>query len=366
MMILSGILWGLLLLSVLSVFIMTASGTALVGVILLILVPLISWGWNLIARRWLHTELSFPATGMKLNTSSGEILVQPGMLRPAGRLYCRLKIHNDLTGEEFFKAVKLVSDPEGYKGLCYLNTAHCGRLSIQAKELMLCDLFGFLPVPRKADAVARMTVLPHMYPARINADFRSAAPEDSDSYEEERRGNDFTETFQLREYVPGDNLHGIHWKLSSKIDKLIYRDPGEPTNRSLLLFWDPEGGSPAVLDALAEVIFSVGQKLSEDGYSYNLGRFDSGFPTYEEVNSQEELIATIPTLLRKTAHAAGTADLSRFGHVLYFTASVPAMELTPETRVLYCGEEAGQTGNIIGFTPDNYQEILQKLDFGYE
>lgn len=51
---------------------------------------------------------------------------------------------------------------------------------------------------------------------------------DSDTSSPDRRGSDLTEPFRLREYAPGDSLRQIHWKLSSKLDRLVIREPGMP------------------------------------------------------------------------------------------------------------------------------------------
>lgn len=74
---------------------------------------------------------------------------------------------------------------------------------------------------------------------------------DSDTSSPDRRGSDLTEPFRLREYAPGDSLRQIHWKLSSKLDRLVIREPGMPAARTLLVFWD-RSGDAAARDAQAE------------------------------------------------------------------------------------------------------------------
>ena len=87
--------------------------------------------------------------------------------------------------------------------------------------------------------------LPHSRNLIPNPD----SQEDSDSYSQERPGADLTETFQIREYVPGDSMRQIHWKLSGKFDRLIVRDPALPITRNVLVFWE-RTGSPEVSNAL--------------------------------------------------------------------------------------------------------------------
>ena len=70
---------------------------------------------------------------------------------------------------------------------------------------------------------------------------------DSDTSSPDRRGSDLTEPFRLREYAPGDSLRQIHWKLSSKLDRLVIREPGMPAARTLLVFWDRAAMPPRAM-----------------------------------------------------------------------------------------------------------------------
>ena len=41
--------------------------------------------------------------------------------------------------------------------------------------------------------------------------------------ESKKKGYDFSEVTGIREYIPGDKLQNIHWKLSAKKDILMVR-----------------------------------------------------------------------------------------------------------------------------------------------
>ena len=53
-----------------------------------------------------------------------------------------------------------------------------------------------------------------------------------------RKGNDPSEMFDIREYVPGDDIRSIHWKLSGKTDQLILRESSEPSHYNMVLLPD--------------------------------------------------------------------------------------------------------------------------------
>ena len=125
---------------------------------------------------------------------------------------------------------------------------------------------------------------------------------DSDTSSPDRRGSDLTEPFRLREYAPGDSLRQIHWKLSSKLDRLVIREPGMPAARTLLVFWD-RSGDAAARDAQAEAVFSVCQSLSEQGYAYQLGWPEGGTARFAEAGSTEELLKNLKIIRDRRAVA---------------------------------------------------------------
>ena len=53
-----------------------------------------------------------------------------------------------------------------------------------------------------------------------------------------RKGNDLSEIFDIREYVPGDDIRSIHWKLSSKTDTLILKEASDPSHYNVVILPD--------------------------------------------------------------------------------------------------------------------------------
>lgn len=53
-----------------------------------------------------------------------------------------------------------------------------------------------------------------------------------------RKGNDPSEIFDIKDYTPGDDLRFVHWKLSGKADHLIMRQPSESTHYHAIILMD--------------------------------------------------------------------------------------------------------------------------------
>ena len=62
----------------------------------------------------------------------------------------------------------------------------------------------------------------------------------------------------------------MHWKLSSKLDKLVVREPSLPVRRSVLVFWErTQTASPEQSDAQADVVVTACRSLLESGVQYD-------------------------------------------------------------------------------------------------
>lgn len=299
-------------------------------------------------------SLRLPAGGRKDGEIAGEIVASR---RAPGRVLCRIEVRNDLTGEttEFFAEERFSFRAE-----------HCGRLTVRIRRAWLLGLPGLFARKIRTDAAAHVTVLPDTFPASVHVTMPEVQSPDSDTSSPDRRGSDLTEPFRLREYAPGDSLRQIHWKLSSKLDRLVIREPGMPAARTLLVFWD-RSGDAAARDAQAEAMFSVCQSLSEQGYAYQLGWPEGGTARFAEAGSTEELLRDLPLLLRGGAEPLQeTGALRGFGKILYFTASPDpvwrSLTAGAEPVLLLCGVPEQPDVRCICYTKENYAAVLQQLE----
>lgn len=330
----------------------------------LILLPILSCIWNFFSGKRLKCTVAISGVAEKNGDLVGCVTVSGGFLRPLGRMRYVLHVENELTGEESESLLKADTTARGYAGDFSLKSEYSGRLRVTVKKLVLYDFFGMIPIITDRSAVAKFTVYPDIFPLEPDPQLLANFAEDGDVFQENRPGNDPSEVFQLREYVPGDRIRKIHWKLSSKIDQLIVRDEGQPMDQSLLIYWDRFHGTPKELDALAEAVFSVCRCLSEAGYAYVLGWSEAEKFRREGIASQERLLETLPLLLKKRKDETPVLPATKdFGSTLYFTAQSELPELPGQVKYLCCGTLAATDKNQICFTAENCRETLQRMGF---
>ena len=361
-MILRALIW--LIAFILSVALVFRSGSHWMALIpiAMVLLPVGSIFWNIFMVKSPDLRVAISESSGKGESAIGSVSLEfPGLV-PFGRLYLVLNVINDLTGEKMVLEVPVVRSGDVLRGEFELTSKHSGRISITADKLIMTDHFGIIPVVRSADAEAHMTVMPDTFPVEVGTAVFTSLREGDDS-RSDRKGNDMTEIFQLRDYLPGDNIHGIHWKLSSKLDKMIYRDPRQYVSNDLLIYWDQRTGSPDQLDALAEAVFSIGQALCQAGIKFCVGHSEMSRTFIYEITDLETMIEHLTGLLRRReAELPDPAELTPYGKVLYFAAEAPEFDYDESMTVFICGEPAELVGNEIVFEPENAEDILGKLE----
>ena len=117
-----------------------------------------------------------------------------------------------------------------------------------------------------------------IYPLRINLNAElsrdAVGSPKNDGLLQNRKGNDPSEIFDLREYVPGDDVRSIHWKLSGKLDNLVVKEASDPSHYQVVLMPDlgreelDEGISTRQLNAAAALCASVGEQLMRQGAAF--------------------------------------------------------------------------------------------------
>lgn len=113
---------------------------------------------------------------------------------------------------------------------CDFLSQHCGCIEISAKYGRVYDFTGIFFLPIRLNFSAKSAVMPIPEKPETMPDSQSAV-----ILGYKPIANGFSDDYELRQYQPGDSLKSIHWKLSSKSDELIVRQPCEPVRKKLII-----------------------------------------------------------------------------------------------------------------------------------
>ena len=212
-------------------------------------------------RKKLTAELS-----AGISCRKGEELPVTVTVRNSGVFSCLrvqavVRCRDLLTGEET-RATALfpVSGKSEAQAVCDFRPPRCGKLALTLSELRVFDMFSLVGAKKTVALSAPSLVLPDIWPVELSVSERQSPDMDSDEYSMYHPGDDPSETFALREYLSGDRIKSIHWKLSEKMDHLMVRQLGLPVDDSLLLLLDSSADaapSAAEREALGEAAVSV-------------------------------------------------------------------------------------------------------------
>lgn len=359
-------------------FLYFGSSGALALAAVLVLIPLVSLPVNLLLRKSLTATLDSSGSLRKGDEGFFTLKLHNPTFFPALMVSCEVMVENQLNRENVLQNLYTCVFP--MKEQCsqlQIGSDYCGRLRINMKKLKLYDCFGLIGIPCKIAATAHMTIQPETFESVVQLVPSPSNADDSDAYSQERPGFDKTETFQIREYVPGDSLKLIHWKLTNKLDRLVVRDPGLPIVRNVLVFWERTGESndPAMIDAQAEVVVSLCRSLMDNGIQFTLAWNDTNrnLLIRHFLKDMDELVAVIPRLLRATGTKEGASGVGLLlqtgvdllcGHMIYI-AQEPQNEVMELQRygqltMLLCGETV--MDGAIRFDPYEYPQQLAQIE----
>lgn len=136
------------------------------------------------------------------------------------------------------------------------RAAHCGLLELRADRAYVYDFLGLFR--RRVTALpARLLCLPvptNERPPLLMSMGQAQAAHSGAAY------TGPAEDYDLRAYRPGDPIRSVHWKLSTKWDSLIVREPVH-TNTALPLLLLDRFGTPEALDKLFGRLFGMSRAL---------------------------------------------------------------------------------------------------------
>ena len=370
--------WILFELILFGLFLYFGSSFAYLVMIMLILIPIVSLFLNLYMSKSLKTEVHTSVNLQKGKEGICSITFENQTKIPILRLLCIVQMQNQLNGEKQRISITTWAAPgKKQEEQVRLSSEYCGRTRLSLETVKLYDIFGLIGVPCKIKAVGHVTVQPDTFEMNASLIPGISSEQDSDTYSQMKPGYDLSETFQIREYVPGDSPKQIHWKLSSKFDKLIVRDPALPITRNVLIFWERTGesGNKELIDAQAETIVTLCRNLLDQSIQFTVGWNDTDRNTciLHEIQDMDQLVGIIPRLMRATGRKEGvsgaelllqTGASALCGHMVYLAEEPQRdwenMKKYGHVTALLCGTTP--TDGAYMFDDKNYSEQLAYIE----
>lgn len=179
----------------------------------------------------------------------------------------------------------------------------CGQLRIHCAAMQVRDLLDLFEAAVAPFRDRSTTIYPRRMSVRMELSRETVGATRDDGLMQNRKGSDPSEMFDIREYVPGDDVRAIHWKLSGKTDSLIMRQPSDPSHYNVALLPDlgfAQDGVPTSaqeLNAAAALVSEVGEQLLKLGVAFCMAIPTGKGLQLREVRDERDLERILPEWL---------------------------------------------------------------------
>lgn len=374
------IAWLLIIIAAAVLYLFDNGTPTLALLIACILAPLLSFGLLMLSGRHISIGLERLEIAEEYQV---RLLISNSDLMPVSDIETQVRCTNLRTGEAERLAVTRSVRPKGKsEDIMTITPGHAGRYEISVESARIYDPLRLWSRNIPAEGSAYLTSLPDTFDMSLSVTSSSSSMPESDRHKDGRGGTDPGEVRDIREYIPGDPIKNIHWKLSSKTDKLLVRELGVPVTDQFLVILDNAadvGLNPDALDAIVSVFASILQSLCNDDMDFNAcwTSPETGEPVLRRITCEEDLLAAadeylaVPATTRSAFETIERGKIdSRFAHLIMTGSQIPVgLESITNgcqvTLLMYGSETEGRTDSgamVIGFDENTYTSELVEIE----
>jgi uncharacterized protein (DUF58 family) len=310
--------YGLLLVAACIIYLLADRREALIFLILIAGLPVVSALLCHMAVRSIHMKLLVRQICRVGEQIPVTIQLEKKNSLPMGTVHFILLFETRLYGQK--KNVEFTLQPVEKKEMIFeynWYASDCGAVRIYMKDAQCRDFFGLFSWKIPAKLMEEILVYPADLHIETELQRRPETKNFGDLYAPNRIGQDVSEVAGLRDYMAGDSLKSIHWKLSGKLNRMIVREFGYPSNYNTLILYQimTKSESGAVSNArnntVLAMISALSYSLLEQNLEHHVGKFLPGGLQAVPVNSLQSHEMMLEEILFSTVEKeTETGDLA--------------------------------------------------------
>lgn len=179
-----------------------------------------------------------------------------------------VNVDNSLFDETTTHTLNIPINPFTTTAVSYpVKSSHCGIVNIHISEIIIYDLLGIFSFKKNVNIQKEIPVFPDY--SCIDDSFGMDFSDGYNELEESTsKGNDSSEVSDVREYIPGDKLQNIHWKLSAKKDLLMVKEHISLTSSQLMFYIELAKLEDELLDSILDYAYGIGYKLCNENIPF--------------------------------------------------------------------------------------------------
>lgn len=193
-----------------------------------------------------------------------------------------LKIENpfyDSQGEKIISVPLRALRP--YEVEIPIIATYPGVVAVEINKIAIKDMMGLWYFKKNISVKKEFIILPNKNPdVAYDRSVYEIGMTESD--ESTKKGNDFSEVSDIREYIPGDALTNIHWKLTAKREQLMVKERTSMSDSQLVVLLELSKANKMGLDRAIEVAYSLMCLMVQDKITVNFMYWSSSSYDFKE------------------------------------------------------------------------------------
>lgn len=375
-MLLTKILFIVLVIVCIFFYILYLGDFALVLMVIMIAVPVIMFVTTYIAKRKIKVEFAVKDKSVAKDQSFPvQLVVTNDSIFPVGKAEAHIEYYNVFNNQiTSFELYLPVQARNSQRVTFQITSKFCGIVKIKNAQLVIFDPLRIFKFKTAKNINTEIAVIPAGQEINGTISYTDRINDESDHFSEYKPGDDPSEVFDLREYIPGDKMNRIHWKLSSKKDEFIVKEYSLPIDVPCVLFLDmkcykDDDYTLPVFDTLVETLLSVSRFLIENERIHKIIFYNAKYREFAEhqIDSPEKLRDVTNELIlsvNDNLYCASPEDYfaeNNLGALSSFTF----ITSSPDTEVLeYINDEVdSDLKNSIVIVKDADEAVKRQADY---
>ena len=218
---------------------------------------------------------------------------------PHTKCVLRFRLHHTMEPGEYTHEVGFTLLPkQEQERVLTLSFDYCGVFRAELFELTSSSLFNLAGYKKKTDLFAETVVLPSPVETEDSSFENHHFPDSGEeAAEDSGKGEDRSEIFEIRDYIPGDELQTIHWKLSAKADVLMVKEFSEPLSEQFTVYLEQNFRNLSQLNAFFDVAFTIISFFQQQKLRFSVAYIgDDGETLHSVVAREEDIIQLLMQL----------------------------------------------------------------------
>ncbi len=216
-----------------------------------------------------------------------------------------------------------------------VTPAYCGCYTVKITQLSVWDLLHIHRFSKGVSEAKELLILPQTVEIK-EVEARAFVTGTQEAEESQTKGSDFPEVQNVREYIPGDRLKDIHWKLSTKLDKLMVKEHVSMSASQIMLVVEMEDDGKFNLEHVMNVCFSLAQDLQKQSMAFTLCWWSEKTQEFlrAQVTNQGTLEQAFMQLMYEPSVKLGShLGKGNFGYTDSLTQEIIWIRLDPSANV---------------------------------